>query len=876
MKKYTFARFWKCALQVNPFGYISRYRGQDHSLSEEEYNQQLLNICKEEDIKVIGLADHGNVSSVKAIRETLSDHGIIVFPGFEIESAEKVHFVCLFSEDTTTEELNRYLGNLELLDPTDGTRPSKLSAEQLLERVTTMGGFVYAAHCTLDKGLLKQKLNHIWKHPLLKAAQIPGSVKDLPPEYKQITENTNLDYKREYPIALINARDVAKPEDLRVPGATTYVKMTRPCFQSFMVAFKDPESRVRRHDQMIEKHYSRIESIRVTGGYLDGLNIRFSDHLNTVIGGRGTGKSTLLECIRYALDIPHKGPEAQKQGDQIIRENLGKDHARVELELCSAANNMKRYKVIRRFPEPPRVIDEKGNESVLHPRDLLPKIEIYGQNEIFELARDHEALIQVLDRFLANTEQYRTKLAELQKKLKKNANKLVNTEEKKEELEQQLARLPKLQEQVDQFRELGLEEKLKQVPLLEKERGLGQRMNEELQQVQTALEQFQYALPDLVFLSDRAIAGLPHEDILERGRKVLENFKQTLDRYLTKLREVVNQAGQDLATVRRDLDETLKKAEKELEKEFARLPEIAGQDGKTAGRTYQSLLREIEKISPAKVRLSNVETLLKELHQERRNLLGELSDLRSARTHRLQKTLKKLNKRLKGKIRIQVIPEGNREKLKRFLLNLPGIGEKKVSWIDEAEDLTISGLVKAIQGGKDTLLSRNWGLTLKMAEMLTHLTYEQMLELESIDIEDRISLELNVSHQGEHYKPLEQLSTGQQCTAILHLLLLDNPDPLIMDQPEDNLDNAFIAERIVKELRRAKTERQFLFATHNANIPVFGDAEWIGVFTATEDHAEMDKEAQGSIDIPEIRDKVAEILEGGKAAFIQRKEKYGY
>lgn len=160
--------------------------------------------------------------------------------------------------------------------------------------------------------------------------------------------------------------------------------------------------------------------------------------------------------------------------------------------------------------------------------------------------------------------------------------------------------------------------------------------------------------------------------------------------------------------------------------------------------------------------------------------------------------------------------------------------------------------------------------------MLTHLTYEQMLELESIDIEDRISLELNVSHQGEHYKPLEQLSTGQQCTAILHLLLLDNPDPLIMDQPEDNLDNAFIAERIVKELRRAKTERQFLFATHNANIPVFGDAEWIGVFTATEDHAEMDKEAQGSIDIPEIRDKVAEILEGGKAAFIQRKEKYGY
>lgn len=115
-----------------------------------------------------------------------------------------------------------------------------------------------------------------------------------------------------------------------------------------------------------------------------------------------------------------------------------------------------------------------------------------------------------------------------------------------------------------------------------------------------------------------------------------------------------------------------------------------------------------------------------------------------------------------------------------------------------------------------------------------------------------------------------------QCTAILHLLLLNNPDPLIMDHPEDNLDNAFIAERIVRELRSAKTERQFLSTTHNANIPVFGDAEWIGVCSASEDHAELPVELQGSIDIPPIRDKVARILEGGKEAFMQRKEKYGF
>jgi hypothetical protein len=110
----------------------------------------------------------------------------------------------------------------------------------------------------------------------------------------------------------------------------------------------------------------------------------------------------------------------------------------------------------------------------------------------------------------------------------------------------------------------------------------------------------------------------------------------------------------------------------------------------------------------------------------------------------------------------------------------------------------------------------------------------------------------------------------------LHLLLLDNKDPLILDQPEDNLDNAFIADRIVTTLRQAKLQRQFIFATHNANIPVFGDAEWIGVLEADNESAHMPPDLQGAIDQEPIRDRAAVILEGGKAAFTQRREKYGY
>ena len=166
----------------------------------------------------------------------------------------------------------------------------------------------------------------------------------------------------------------------------------------------------------------------------------------------------------------------------------------------------------------------------------------------------------------------------------------------------------------------------------------------------------------------------------------------------------------------------------------------------------------------------------------------------------------------------------------------------------------------------------------RLADALTKLQSSQLMELEALELEHRVDIFLNVAHgQADAvFRPLNKLSTGQQCTAILHMLLLENVDPLLMDQPEDNLDNAFIADRIVAELREAKTSRQFLFATHNANIPVFGDAEWIGVFTAAENQGRLGLEAQGSIDVPVIRDQVASILEGGRDAFIQRKEKYEF
>ena len=874
---YTYARFWKCALQVNSHRYSADYRGQDHGMDASAYAEVLRDVCLDEDIQVIGLADHGSVEESGTVREVLSDDGIVVFPGFEVATTEKIHWVCLFPEHTSEQKLERYLGKMHLTDPEDGVRPSDLGGQQLLATVGELGGFCFAAHATANNGLLNGKFNNVWKDPRLRAAQIPGNIDDLPQGYKPIALNQNPDYERDPPVAFINAKDVAKPEDLRDPRASSFIKMTRPCFTSFLMAFKDSKARVRLADDMQEHFYSQIESIAVEGGYLGGLSAEVSGHLNAVIGGRGTGKSTLLECLRYALDVPHKGKNAINQGDEIVKVNLGKAGGRVILELRSAANHMKPYTVIRRYGEPPRVIDEHGDESRLHPgRDLLPGVEIYGQNEIYELAKSNEALTRVLDRFLPDSAEQQSRLDSVYRKLRENSERLAKAQGQKDEIEGQIAQLPKLEEQVRQFKEQGLEEKLKQVPLLEKERHLGPRILEEAKRARDGQRHFEESLPDLVFLSDKVLEDLPHAALLQRGRQFLENLAATLRQKVGEIDKTVGEAETELAGLVGELDKALEISEVQLEKDFARLPAVAGKDGREIGHAYQRLLRDIEQVRPAQTRLKTVNTLVNELEQARRNLLGEISDIRSVRITAKQKAVMELNRRLEGKLRIMIVPDGLRKPLREFLQGLPGIGAGKTKWVDEAEDLTVMGLAAAIREGKEALLGKGWALTSGLAETLNRMMPAQLYALEAIDLEERVGLELNVAHSGEQYRDLDRLSTGQQCTAILHLLLLDNPDPLIMDQPEDNLDNAFIADRIVEELRAAKTERQFLFATHNANIPVFGDAEWIGVCSASGDRADMPVEAQGSIDIPAIRDHVTSILEGGKEAFMQRKEKYGF
>lgn len=886
---YQGARFYKCALQVNPYSY-NQYRGEE-TQDEANYNQKILQQCQANEIEVVGLADHGRVEDSEELQSFLTTNGIAVFPGFEIASSEKIHMVCLYPENSSLATLNQNLGQLmgensAKLDQ-EPTHPSSLSCEQIAGKViNTQGGFWYAAHMTGRNGLLKLDGSggnyvQLWKkEELVIAGQIPGKIEDLQEvqeelrKYREIIENKNPDYRRDKPIAIINAKDIKDPDHLKHKSASCLIKMTDANFEAFKQAFLDPESRIRLNHDVPEQPYSIIKSIQWRGaGFFREKSLTFSQNLNVVIGGRGAGKSTLIESIRYVLDTLTRGRDEK---DSLRRTTLR--DSQVILQARSKAQNGNIYSISRRYGEQPVVKNEQNEVSYLRPDEILPDIEILGQNEILEIEKDEKAKLDLTSRFLSNSEQFEQRIGEIKNKLKKNREQLLEATNEHERLDTEVAKEAKLKEQVEQFKKLGIEEKLKNVRLIEREKSIQKNIEEQLNTIDGWLENYREVF-DLAFLQDENIKNLPSAEIIEEAVRIVVNLKNAIDMLVQKANEAVTSAKSEYHGVLLKWDEKRDSVRDDLNNAIAQLPEQAGKTGSQLGSEYTNIIAQLTKVERLKRSHENQGKILGELRSERDNLLEDYRNLAFSRYSAMDKSTKEVNKQLEGKVRIAIKQKGNLDNLKTFLLSLSGIGTTKIEWLEHARDnLDLIQWAKwTKENNSDAFLNayKPLGMTLSVADKLCSLEPEQCLELEEIELMDTVEIELNTAHEDaeEHFVPLNMLSIGQKCTAILNLLLLSRDDPLIIDQPEDNLDNAFIANRIVQDLRKFKTNRQFLFATHNANIPVFGDAELIAVLESNRDAGSFE---EGSIDKPAIREKAAEILEGGKAAFEMRKRKYGF
>ncbi len=189
---------------------------------------------------------------------------------------------------------------------------------------------------------------------------------------------------------------------------------------------------------------------------------------------------------------------------------------------------------------------------------------------------------------------------------------------------------------------------------------------------------------------------------------------------------------------------------------------------------------------------------------------------------------------------------------------------------DLAKRITPSNLIDLVEASDvhqlADILDRDLGQMTRVVSQLGD--HDQLYDLEAEIPEDRLAITL---YDGGVPKPIESLSKGQKATALLPLILRPSSHPLIIDQPEDDLDNSFIFRSLVQTAYALKEERQIIFVTHNANIPVLGEAEQVivmGMATPKSAKPPLD----GSVD--ERKQEILDLLEGGAQAFEERHKRY--
>ena len=884
------AVFHRCALQVNPHHYAGTFRGKPGDGDDESHAQAIVAKAAQLGVSVLAITDHNDVSGVPAFRRAGVDHGIHVFPGFELSSREGVHVLCIYPPDTDDEQLGRFLGEFGIRNTTPSVDLSEKGFIEVLKCVREQSGVAIAAHITSDKGLFKsisgQARVQAWRTDELFAVQIPGLVEDLPPDVLPIIENRNAEYRRalaaadRLAVAVVNAKDVVTPEDLEDRSATCWIKMSEVGVAGLRQAFLDPGSRIwfnPKEGRLEPEEHTELVALTWEGGFLDGAAIHFNPNLNVLIGGRGTGKSTIVESIRSVLALSPIGDEARKAHEGTVRHVL-KNGTKISLFVRAHRPAIREYRIERTIPNPSLVRDDKGEISNLSPQDVLPRIEIYGQHEISELAKSREKLTRLLDRFIERNDSQARRRSDLLRELEKNRRSLLDARAELRQIEERLATLPGLEETLERFREAGLEGRLRDQSLLVREERVLASIPERLAPFQECLESLSRGIPiDRVFLSARALADLPGREILTQANDVFTQLDRDLERVKEQLEQALQKADRGFATVRTSWEARKKEVQAAYEKILREL-----QKSRVDGEEFIRLRRQIEELRPLRDRQALVRRLEKEHADRRRSLLATWEDLKGEEFRRLDRAAKNVSRKLREKVQVEVTAAGDREPLFRILRDeVGGRLSEAVDALGRTPVVSLPGLVEALRRGAEAL-NKEFGIPLAQAERLAKADPEILMRIEELDLPPTTAIRLNTAPPDEPpvWQELEDLSTGQKATAVLLLLLLESDAPLIVDQPEDDLDNRFITEGVVPRMREEKQRRQFVFSTHNANIPVLGDAELIVGLSASgeaeQGHARIDPEHMGSIDDQPVRELVEEILEGGKDAFVRRRRKYGF
>ncbi len=872
------ARYFRADLQVHTPA-DSRWPGQKPSDPDERASVALdyLRAAQGRGIEVVGITEHHDVSWIDELRHAASALHMHVMPGFEVETKEGIHVLCLFEPRAPVAALEDALARLGLpRSLRDASKSTNIrSTLTLRELVTTVqdncGGICIAAHVTSDKGILKAldggARADCWKTPELLAAHIPTDVALFANEgTKRILANEDENYRRERKLAYVQTSDARSPDD--VGTQSVWIKMQRPSVEGLRQAFLDPESRISSADPYAARAAGEILSISWEGGFLDGQSVGLSPELSCLIGSKGTGKSTVIESLRWAFDL-----DAPTGGDtESLLAHAIRPGSKVTVRLRTSAPTAEHI-VERTMPHAPVVRDVIGSVvPEVAPRSLM-QLRVFSQKQLYDTAQSVEGRLELIDEFARDDlavvrAEERRQIAALQAGARAMQQELARIEQ----WEEQLSELPALEQWRKRFADAGFEDRLRERRALDREEARWAALDAALLQRLRALEGLRDETPPAT--TAQASDDWPNVDLLGSAEALVAAATTSFADGLDAMRADILAARARLADARGTW--TARRAARQADFDAA-LRDLQSSMPDVDPERYLDVERRIEALVPLQEELQRARERVALGREGRNQAIKELEDLRAKKYRIREAAAEHLTKATDGDVRVQVDYQGDRSKMLESLRRRKtGVRGAALETMIGHADFTPAELARRV---RDRRLAGSFALPDGQAATLEReLTEADLLTLEVAELCDEATVELDIGTPGSRrYQTLSDLSPGQKSTAILLLTLQSGSEPLLIDQPEDDLDNRFVYDDVVQRLRSAKRRRQLVVATHNANIPVLGDAEQILVLEAVSaDPPRGHVSAHGPMDDAGVRSAAEQILEGGEQAFRKRREKYGW
>lgn len=622
------------------------------------------------------------------------------------------------------------------------------------------------------------------------------------------------------------------------------------------------------------KRCHRLKSLSVVGGFLDGLNVDFADGLNCLIGHRGTGKTTVLEFVRYALDGFPSGEAGQvcrRRVENLVKRNLGDGRIRLRILTRDGLE----YVVDRTASGSPLVLTADGQ-----PTDIainsggIFSADIFSQNEVENIADSPESQLALIDTFVAEEiGELETAIAEVHARLQANAKTMVPTQTALARLADELTTLKSVEDRIEKLTGVG-GENADEMNAAQTHKALRDREIRSLEDADKLFGEYLQWLGDANGQFTGGVDGLFADEVLDGPNgEILRSARTRMHRAGSDLDDLFQRAVAALTRAREDVAEQAKELQNQHGKQ-----ELAFRDLLMKFKEAQGLAteraeweRKRNDLLNKKRQHADLKAKLDKLQSDRRTLIDKLTDLRDRRFQLRKTVAERISAGVSSPVRVRIAQDENRDRYIDLLaeaIKHAGLHHKTVA-ARIAKVVAPSELVSFVRRQDAEGLQKQATLNDNQAEKVicALADMETLLRIETVDLADLPRIEL---HDGDTWKDSLSLSTGQKCTTILPILLLESENPLLVDQPEDNLDNRFIYDTVVVSLRRVKNSRQLVLITHNPNIPVLGDAS--GVFVLTSDGAKAWLLNHGDVDA--CKAEIINLLEGGEEAFAQRRERY--